>query len=96
MNRMKLLSYFVFSLTLIYSCNQKEDVVVLKRQKLSDTQKEPKPKPTGLARRLFSPDEKHHSADFQAHLKIQYSPAQAAKRMATESSAIPPTMLHRN
>ena len=68
------------------------------QQKHSKTQqqKEPKPKPTGLARRLFSPDEKHHSADFQAHLKIQYSLAQAAKRMAIESSAIPPTMLHRN
>ena len=44
MNQMKLLSYFLFSLTLIYSCNQKEDVVVLKRQKLSETQKGTKPK----------------------------------------------------
>ena len=44
MKLMKLLSYFIFSLTLIYSCNQKEDVVVLKRQKLSETQKDTKPK----------------------------------------------------
>ena len=44
MKLMKLLSYFLFSLTLIYSCNQKEDVVVLKRQKLSETQKDTKPK----------------------------------------------------
>ena len=39
---MKLLSYFLFSLTLVYSCNQKEDVVILKRQKLSETQKDTK------------------------------------------------------
>jgi mercuric ion binding protein len=44
MNRMKLLSSLLFSLTLVCSCNQKDDVVVLKRQKLSETQKEPKPK----------------------------------------------------
>ena len=43
MNHMKLLSYFLFSLTLIYSCNQKDEVVVLKRQKLSDTKKNTKP-----------------------------------------------------
>lgn len=39
---MKLLFYFLFSLTLVYSCNQKEDVVILKRQKLSETQKDTK------------------------------------------------------
>ena len=44
MKLMKLLYYFLFSLTLIYGCNQKEDVVVLKRQKLSETQKDTKPK----------------------------------------------------
>ena len=44
MKQMKLLYYFLFSLTFIYSCNQKEDVVVLKRQKLSKTQKDTKPK----------------------------------------------------
>ena len=44
MKQMKLLFYFLFSLTLVYSCNQKEDVVILKRQKLSETQKNPKPK----------------------------------------------------
>ena len=44
MKQMKLLFYFLFSLTLVYSCNQKEDVVILKRQKLSETQKDTKPK----------------------------------------------------
>ena len=41
---MKLLFYFFFSLTIIYSCNHKEDVVILKSQKLSETQKDTKPK----------------------------------------------------
>jgi len=42
MNQMKVLSYFLFSLTFVYSCNQKDDVVILKRQKLSETQKDTK------------------------------------------------------
>ena len=44
MKQMKLLFYFLFSLTLVYSCKQKDEVVVLKRQKLSETKKNTKPK----------------------------------------------------